>query len=71
MPKLEPVTPIRDLALLKRALERSGMTQRDFAREELVRDEKTLRAYLGGGPIPDVVIRKLEKLARRRPRPVA
>ena len=44
------------------------MTRRQFAREELVRDEKTLRVYLTGGPIPDVVIEKLERLSRRRPR---
>lgn len=54
--------------LMKRALERSRMTIKDFAREELVRDERTVRMYLHGATIPRVVREKLQKLARRRPR---
>jgi len=54
--------------LLTRALERSGLSIAKFAREELVRDERTVRAYLGGEPMPRVVRDKLEQLARRRRR---
>jgi len=55
-----------DVALLERAIARSGLSLRDFARRELVRDERTLRAYRRGAPMPDVVREKVAQLARRR-----
>ncbi len=56
--------------LLQRALERSGLDKKSFARDELVRDESTLHGYFRGDPMPEVVRAKLRKLAQRR-RPLA
>jgi hypothetical protein len=58
--------PAADVALLNRAIDRSGLSLREFARRELVRDERTLRAYRRGAPMPDVVREKVAQLARRR-----
>jgi len=58
--------PAADVALLNRAIDRSGLSLRDFARRELVRDERTLRAYRRGAPMPAVVLEKVAQLARRR-----
>lgn len=56
----------RQRELLERAIERSGLSLRDFARRELVRDEKTLRLYRRGRRMPAVVLEKVVQLARRR-----
>lgn len=69
MSHIRPYDRDAGVQLLKRAFERSRCpTLRAFARQELVRDEATVRAYLHGRPIPRVVRDKLEQLARRRRR---
>jgi hypothetical protein len=62
---------VTDHELLELALERSGLSARRFARELMLRDEKTLRAWRLGGRIPAVVKPRLKQLARRRRRPWA
>jgi hypothetical protein len=48
------------LALLRDAIKLSGLSTRSFAETELVRDERTVRRWMGGqAPIPDVVQRFL------------
>lgn len=43
--------------LLREAIERSGLSARAFAREILLRDERTVRRWLAGdSPIPEPVI---------------
>jgi len=66
MPTIGKTSSPRELELLERALERSGLSPKRFAREELVRDPKTLRAYRRGAAMPGVVLDKIAQLARRR-----
>lgn len=48
--------------LLQRALDRSGLSARAFARDTLWRDERTLRRWLSGeSPIPKVVADRLRE----------
>jgi len=52
--------------LLRRAIEASGLSARRFAREILLRDERTVRRWLAGdSPIPEPAIAFLrdEKLS--------
>lgn len=65
----QPISQER-IALLRRAIERSGCASlEEFAREELVRDGRSVRYWLHGRyPIPNVVMPRLTKLARRRVR---
>jgi hypothetical protein len=50
--------------LLARAIEQSGLTQRDFAIAVLVRDPRTVRRWLTGDrPMPTLVVHYLEGLA--------
>ncbi len=49
------------VALLKRRIRESGLTQQDFAEQLMVRDERTVRRWLGGSKIPDVARRWLEQ----------
>lgn len=45
------------LELLRRVIQASGMTTGDFARTVLIRDEHTVRRWLGGErPMPPVVV---------------
>ncbi len=55
-----------DHELLEKAIERSGLGVGRFAREILLRDEKTLRLWRQGGRIPKLVKPRLLQLARRR-----
>lgn len=56
-------------ALLRRAIERSqgARTFNDWAREELLRDPRTINYWLKEQfPIPEIVMPRLRKLASRR-----
>jgi hypothetical protein len=47
--------------LLRKAIERSGLSARAFARDVLLRDERTVRRWLAGdSPIPEPVINFLK-----------
>jgi hypothetical protein len=53
---------VTDADLLRRAIERSGLSARAFAREVLLRDERTVRRWLAGdSPIPEAVLAFLRK----------
>ena len=52
------------VALLKAAIDRSGLSNSAYARQVLVRDPRQLRRWLAGQPIPDAVGRFLEREAR-------
>jgi hypothetical protein len=55
--------PVSDADLLRRAIEASGLSARRFAREVLIRDERTVRRWLAGdSPMPEPVIAKLRAL---------
>lgn len=58
MPTVDRAEP-EITALVHKALAASGMSRTRFAREVVVRDERTVRRWLDGGPVPDVVIDKL------------
>lgn len=46
-----------DVALLRHAIETSGLSARRFATERLIRDERTVRRWLSGKtPIPMTVV---------------
>ncbi len=48
---------VSDRDLLAAKIEASGLSARRFAREVLVRDERTIRRWLAGdSPIPEAVI---------------
>jgi hypothetical protein len=52
------------IELLERAIKASGLSARRYAREVLIRDERTIRRWLAGqSPIPG---RVLEWLAERQ-----
>lgn len=56
MPDTDPV------ALLRSAIERSGLSARQYAVTVLLRDERTVRRWLAGkSPIPDPVVTFLEQ----------
>lgn len=55
-----------DVWLLRRAIERSGLSARRWAEEVAWRDERTVRRWLSGdSPIPELVVRRLRVLAAR------
>ena len=52
-----------DAEKLRRAIEVSGLSARRFAREILIRDERTVRRWLAGdSPLPEAVRGKLDEL---------
>lgn len=54
-------------ALLRAAIEASGLSARRFAVEILLRDERTVRRWLAGdSPIPEPVVRFLEAQSRAK-----
>jgi len=56
----EPKTREEAIALLRRAINRSGFSNRQFAEQVLARDERTIRRWLSGKiAIPAAVIRWL------------
>lgn len=49
------------VALLRAAIDRSGLSARRFATEVMIRDERTIRRWLAGdSPIPKEVAKWLE-----------
>lgn len=54
------------LELLARARAASGLPLERFARELMVRDERTVQRWMAGGVIPDVALEKLRTLAGRK-----
>lgn len=51
-----------DSELLSAAIKQSGLSARRFAREIMLRDERTIRRWLAGdSPIPEAVMRFLER----------
>ena len=55
-----------DAELLRSAIEASGLSARRFAREVLIRDERTIRRWLAGdSPMPEPVVAKLRELTER------
>jgi len=62
MPEIR--TQAEAIALLRAAIAASGMGANAYAREVLVRDERTVRAWLAGEkPIPAAVLDKLSREA--------
>jgi hypothetical protein len=53
---------VSNIEILRTAIERSGLPARVFARDILLRDERTIRRWLAGdSPIPQAVIEWLEQ----------
>ena len=53
----------RDIARLKQAIELSGLSDRQFAKQVLIRDERTIRRWIAGDrPIPQAVREKIDEL---------
>lgn len=62
MPPSNPKTRAEEIALLERRIDESGLSIRAFAREVLLRDDRTLRRWLAGdNPIPQIVMDFLEE----------
>ena len=62
-----------DQELLKLAIARSGLSVRQFARQIVGREDRTIRRWLAGQPIPDAAKGFLEaylKKRERKPKPV-
>lgn len=57
-------TPTDHQQLLRQAITASGWSIRQFAVDVLVRDERTVRRWLGGDPMPLVVVRFLASYLR-------
>jgi len=56
----DPFTRAEQVAMLRAAIARSGLSNRQFAVQVLMRDERTLRRWLSGKQhIPAVVLRRL------------
>lgn len=53
------------LELLARARAVSGLSLERFARELMVRDERTVQRWQAGGVIPDVCLEKLRAIVAR------
>ncbi len=58
---MEPTrTRAQQIALLRAAIARSGLSNRAFAEQVMIRDERTIRRWLSGKQaIPAVVLRQL------------
>lgn len=57
----EAQTRAAQVALLRAAIARSGLSNRQYAMTVLFRDERTVQRWLSGArPIPNVVLRLLE-----------
>jgi ribosome-binding protein aMBF1 (putative translation factor) len=53
----------REIARLRKAIELSGLSDRQFAQKVLVRDERTIRRWIAGDrPIPQAVRAKIDEL---------
>jgi hypothetical protein len=59
---------VTDAEKLRIVIERSGLPARVFARDVLLRDERTIRRWLAGDrPIPDAVAAKLDEWMKAPP----
>ncbi len=55
-------TSTEQIALLRAAIERSGLSVSAFARDRLIREGRTVRRWLAGdSPIPQMVLDWLEE----------
>lgn len=55
-----PRTKAERIAMLRADIARSGLSNRKYAEDVLMRDERTVRRWLAGDqPIPEVVLRWL------------
>jgi hypothetical protein len=58
--------PAADIKTLQKAIEASGLSDRRFAKEVLIRDERTVRRWLAGkSPIPGVVLEFLREYLQK------
>jgi hypothetical protein len=55
---------VTDLELLKLAIAKSGLTIRRFASQVVAREDRTVRRWLAGQPIPKVARAWLEAYVR-------
>ena len=55
-----PKTRAEEIALLRSVIERSGLSVRSFARDVLIREDRTIFRWLKGeAPIPKLVVQFL------------
>lgn len=59
-----------DAELLRTAIDRSGLSARAYAVRVLIRNERTIRRWLAGDPIPPIVIDRLRKEVEKEPETV-
>lgn len=65
--KTPDLTRGEQVAQLRAAIARSGLSNRRYAEHVLMRDERTIRRWLSGTQgIPKVVLRRLTRLGNRR-----
>lgn len=65
-PTGDDLSGMTDIELLKQAIDASGLSDRRFAVEVLIRDERTVRRWLAAeSPIPKVVRDFLEEYLRK------
>lgn len=63
-------TRAEQVARLRAAIKRSGLSNRQYAETVLMRDERTVRRWLAGKQaMPAVVVRSLEAVQARTPVP--
>lgn len=66
MTDLSPEEQARRIGLLQEAIAASGLSNRQYAEQVLVRDERTIRRWLAGvNPIPAMVVKFIEAEAGR------
>ena len=56
---------MNDVELLKLAIERSGLSVRQFARQIVGREDRTIRRWIKGQPIPKAAKQWLEQYISR------
>lgn len=59
-------SPMTDADKLRRVIERSGLSARQFAMQVLLRDERTIRRWLAGDKIPVQVASRLDDWLKGR-----
>ena len=52
-------TATESVALLRAAIQHSGLSVNRYARDVLIRDPRTVRRWLAGGVMPQAVLNKL------------
>lgn len=61
----DPRYRIEGRELVLAAIRDSGLSARKWAEQVAFRDERTVRRWLTGGPIPESVLRELRRRRRR------